>query len=85
MPQSNFESNWSKLSKANAWNMVGIKIIDKTNITPISLPPNIWVGLRGFVINNSNVPWVNSSEKLRILKAGIKKRNKMGVNSKNEE
>ena len=60
-------------------------IMIKTNNTPMSLPPKIWSELKGFVIISSKVPWANSSEKVRILKAGIKKRNKIGVNSKKGE
>ena len=60
-------------------------IMIKTNNTPMSLPPKIWSELKGFVIISSKVPWVNSSEKVRILKAGIKKRNNIGVNSKKGE
>ena len=65
--------------------MVGIMAIIKINTTPISFPPKIWSEFKGFVISSSKVPWANSSEKVRILRAGIKKRNKIGVNSKKGE
>ena len=77
--QSNSESNWSKLSRKTAWKSVGIMIMIKTNNTPINLPPKIWSELKGFVIRSSKVPWENSSEKVRILIAGIKKRNKSEI------
>ena len=40
--------------------------------------------LRGFVIKSSRVPFEYSSEKLLILRAGIKKRKRIGLISKKE-
>ena len=40
------------------------------------------MAFNGFVINNSNVPVVRSSEKLRILRAGTSNRKSQGERSK---
>ena len=51
---------------------------------PINFPPKISKELRGFVIKSSIVPFDFSSEKLLILRAGIKKRKRIGLISKKE-
>ena len=40
------------------------------------------MAFNGFVINNSKVPVVRSSEKLRILRAGISNKKSQGESSK---
>ena len=62
---------------------VGIIAITISNIEPKNFPLTICQILKGFVNNNSNVPCFFSSEKLRIVTAGIKKIRIQGANVKN--
>lgn len=62
---------------------VGISAINTTASTAKYLPKTICHFVRGRVCRISNVPVLYSSAKLRIAKAGIRKINIHGDNSKN--
>ena len=63
--------------------MVGNKAMKTTRKDPRNFPTTSCHVLNGFVRKISKVPVRNSSEKLRIVIAGIRNNNIQGANSKN--
>jgi len=82
LPQSKVELGSINAERATKLMKVKIIAIPSTSDKPISFPPKILDGFNGLVNNSSKVPEESSSEKLRILKAGIKKRKSQGESSK---
>ena len=62
---------------------VGIRAVMITNMIAKYFPKTICQLVSGLVCNVSNVPVLNSSAKLRMANAGIKKINTQGARSKN--
>ena len=65
------------------YNKVGIKAVMITTSIAKYFPKTICQLVRGLVCKVSKVPLLNSSAKLRMAKAGIKKINTQGARSKN--
>src|SRR5690606_10836137 len=66
----------------NTYNKVGNKAIITTTTMARYFPQTICHGVKGRVFNVSKVPVLNSSEKLLIERAGIRKINTHGERSK---
>ena len=67
-------------SESNKMEQVDVNKV--LNIVEKNLANTICVSVIGFVANNSNVPFFNSSEKERIVTAGIRNKNTHGAKMK---